>query len=56
LVQLNANHGICAGVSTTFSAEHFCSQRYCCGSPNNGLWFNGGTWSGNYYSGAVWAR
>jgi hypothetical protein len=35
---------------------HLASQRYCCGEPNAGFWFNGTSFQGGYYAGTAWVR
>ena len=53
----NTSHALCVAFSSAgFSAQHVCPQRWCCGSPNAGIWFNGGGWAAGYYAGAAWVR
>ena len=52
----NSLHSLCVTSGATFAPEHFCTQRWCCGSPNEGIWFNGGSWSPGYYSGTAWVK
>jgi len=70
----NANHGICLGAfgngaSYVASAGnfHICCNRWCCGSPSVGMWFNGYSWpsfddsglisgSGSTYNATGWVR
>lgn len=36
---------------------HLAVQRFCCGAPNAGFWFNGqGHFAAGYYAGAAWVR
>ena len=43
----------CSGPDT----GHLCLQRFCCGAPNNGFWFNGtGHFTAGYYPGTGWVR
>lgn len=54
-------HGPCIGGRLTGGGapgdEHICIQRFCCGGPNAGIWFNGGSFGGgSLSSGSGWAR
>jgi hypothetical protein len=55
-----AGHALCLGLNILpnhIQHHHICIQRWCCGSPNAGFWFNGDNWqSGAYYAGTVWVR
>ena len=43
----------CQGIDT----GHLAVQRFCCGGPNAGFWFNGqGHFVAGYYAGAGWVR
>jgi hypothetical protein len=43
----------CQGIDT----GHMVVQRWCCGAPNAGFWFNGqGHFQSGYYAGAGWVR
>jgi hypothetical protein len=42
----------CTGADT----GHLVSQRFCCGAPNAGFWFNGTGFTGGYYAGTAWVR
>ncbi|NOY26141.1 MAG: hypothetical protein GXP62_09745 [Oligoflexia bacterium] len=49
-LELNLNsHSVCIHGSSF--AEQICIQRWCCGEPNEGTWFNQGTWSPGHYDG-----
>lgn len=52
-----ASHSVCAGIGPDTSSLHMCIQRWCCGSPNAGIWFNSGPAApGAYYAGSGWVR
>ena len=66
---LNAGHGLCLGDwdSNYSNAQHICINRFCCGTPNGGMWFNeSGQWkleynntvdiAGDEYTAHGWAR
>jgi hypothetical protein len=66
---LNGNHGLCLGDwdSNYSNAQHICLNRFCCGTPNGGMWFNeSGVWKlednstvdigGDEYNAFGWAR
>ena len=53
----NPSHSTCVSSGTTFTPEHICVQRWCCGSPNEGIWLNGGAWGpGGDYAGTGWVQ
>ena len=52
----SASHSTCPvwGGGTN---EHVCMQRWCCGSPNSGMWFNDGDFlPGDEYDAIGWVR
>ena len=64
-----ASHGLCIGDwdSNYSGAQHICINRFCCGTPNGGLWMNGTGWKleddvvdtsfgGNEFALLGWAR
>lgn len=66
---LNPSHGLCLGDwdSNYSTAQHICINRFCCGTPNGGMWFNeSGQWKlednttvdigGDEYNALGWAR
>ena len=66
---LNSNHGLCLGDwdSNYSDAQHICINRFCCGTPNGGIWANeSGVWKlndentinpgGDEFPGTGWAR
>jgi hypothetical protein len=48
-------HSIC--IHGTDFSEQICIQRWCCGEPDAGTWFNQGAWSPGHYDGMTgWVR
>ena len=70
----NSNHGICLGAFGSGASYvsgagtfHICVNRWCCGNPSVGMWFNGYSWpsfddtglisgSGSTYNATGWVR
>ena len=57
----NGNHSICliANVDYYYPGPSFCVQRWCCGVPNAGVWFNDDTGQPNsygYHPATGWVR
>ena len=70
----NSNHGICLGAFGNGASYvsgagnfHICVNRWCCGNPSVGMWFNGYSWpsfddtglisgGGSTYNATGWVR
>jgi hypothetical protein len=47
---------VCPAAGCIITAGHVVSQRFCCGAPDAGFWFNGTGFQGGYYAGTAWVR